>query len=547
MYYRGVEFSPDGERLIVGGLTDGGVAIYHSQSGKVLAEWDAKEADVVHFSPDGNDALDVHAGSEVSVHESATGRVKWHYQPCSRAVFNSSGHVIAANGSSLRLLDGTSGAVLKEFENARAKVHSIALAPDDATIFIGSGDGYVRGLRLADGEVVFEQRLAGNPTWFRVTLGVGGTKVIAAALQTNEVRIVRVWDTASGRLEQTLMGGIGGVEGLAVHPLSHEVIVTGQDTRTWSLATRLPKWKMAGRSQSAVFWGSDDQFIPVAHPQALDVNSHWVPQSGSLPPACSDASVAAAVGDIAAVGNTAPSGSTAAVLRKTEAGFSSLHTLRVLGTLGGLRLSPDGRRLAAFSLYYHVISEETATGQRLPDCDVTGLNRIWDVGWIGQDRLVGLATKGNRGETTAEECLLLWDAATGRSLAMVRGLCKVNDLAVAPDGRSFAEGGEDKHIRIRHAATLAVLADFRAHDDMITALAFHPTKPILASASADLTIRLWNLADYSIIGEIRLPVVPQSLSFSPSGSRLASADAKNEVSIWDLDSSDLRTAYSTTR
>ena len=100
---------------------------------------------------------------------------------------------------------------------------------------------------------------------------------------------------------------------------------------------------------------------------------------------------------------------------------------------------------------------------------------------------------------------------------------------------------EDKRVRIRDARTLTVQRDFQAHDGIITALAWHPTKPILASASADLTIRLWSPGDGSLIEELRVPSEPQSLSFSPSGKRLASCDAKDVVSIWELGSSETRT------
>lgn len=77
--------------------------------------------------------------------------------------------------------------------------------------------------------------------------------------------------------------------------------------------------------------------------------------------------------------------------------------------------------------------------------------------------------------------------------------------------------------------------EFRAHDGRISALAFHPTKPLLATGSGDCSIRLWNLGDFSLREELRpWPVEPVSLEFSPTGSRLASANGVGNAFIWDF-------------
>jgi WD40 repeat protein len=80
-----------------------------------------------------------------------------------------------------------------------------------------------------------------------------------------------------------------------------------------------------------------------------------------------------------------------------------------------------------------------------------------------------------------------------------------------------------------------VLREFRAHDGTITALAFHPTQPVLASGSADLTVRLWSLTDNSLIEEMRPSATdPAKLAFSPRGTHLASTNRKNRVSFFNL-------------
>lgn len=103
-----------------------------------------------------------------------------------------------------------------------------------------------------------------------------------------------------------------------------------------------------------------------------------------------------------------------------------------------------------------------------------------------------------------------------------------------PDGRRFAEAGADKMVRIRDAATLAMQQEFRAHDGPITALAWHPSKPIMATASADLSVKIWNLEAGRRLEEFRgMVTAPTELAFSPSGQRLGCAGVGNPTRIWE--------------
>ena len=57
----------------------------------------------------------------------------------------------------------------------------------------------------------------------------------------------------------------------------------------------------------------------------------------------------------------------------------------------------------------------------------------------------------------------------------------------------------------------------------------------LASASADLTLRLWNLDDASLIEELRPSAKEMNtLRFSPSGNRLAGCDADGVLRVWEF-------------
>ncbi|KAF0172759.1 MAG: serine/threonine protein kinase [Limisphaerales bacterium] len=542
--FRSIAFSKDGRRLIVGGLMNGGVGIYDVESGNLLIEWDAPNTEYVRFSPDGSKVLHIDNPRQMTVRDPSTGQVLWRRGGVLRAEFTPDGQILAANGTALVRLEAATGNVRQTLPPLRAEVFNMVVSPDGANLFYTPWRGMVvRGVRLADGATFFERSITdGSGSWASVGLTADGQRVIGAVTDDEHKTMVRVWDTATGVQLHTLRGHYGQIEGMAVHPLSEEVVVTAPETRSWSLAGRAPAWQLPGYPGAAVFMGSDDVFAPSGVPLRLDGNGEWKDRVGTLPPGWEGAGLATS-GKAASVlveRSQAPgqTGHTYLLVRPTADGLSYTP-----GTLQGrsgravsMRLSPDARLVAVKNDYRDLTIHETATGRMVWQAtNLAGLWSIQDYGWATSQRLVCLGVTHPRGAAGKEERIVLLETPRGRQLHQASHPTAIDTLAILPDGQHFAEAGADKRVRIRDATTLEVRREFRAHDGAITALAAHPTQPLLASASADLRIRIWNLSDGRMMEELPpSAAAPQTLQFSPSGNRLASVDQRGKVRIWDF-------------
>jgi serine/threonine protein kinase/WD40 repeat protein len=111
----------------------------------------------------------------------------------------------------------------------------------------------------------------------------------------------------------------------------------------------------------------------------------------------------------------------------------------------------------------------------------------------------------------------------------------IEALKASPDRSLIAVGGDDKIVRVYEAATLREVHRFRAHDDRITALGFHPSLPQLATSSRDRTLKIWDYRTSEVVHQfVGLPGVAISLSFSPNGRLLSLEGVGREAVLFDL-------------
>ncbi len=147
----------------------------------------------------------------------------------------------------------------------------------------------------------------------------------------------------------------------------------------------------------------------------------------------------------------------------------------------------------------------------------------WAV-WAGDDLVVEPVEKAASSTSLNDEpripMLALWNVRTGELAASVEAPY-ASALTASPDGRSIVEGGDDKRVRIRNGRTLEVETEARVHDSELSGVAWHPSLPLLATASRDGTIRIWDRTNWNLMEEFRTGDYHEwNLQISRNGKRL---------------------------
>ncbi|MBV6625321.1 MAG: AAA-like domain-containing protein [Rivularia sp. (in: Bacteria)] len=393
-----VAWSPD-SKTIASGSYDKNIKIWNVSDGKLERSFQAHQnlINAVEFSPDGKNIAS------------------------------------ASVDKTIKLWD-IEGKLIRTFKGHINDVSSIDFSPNGKKLVSGSIDNTVKIWQVEDGKLIHTLKNHVSGIW-KVRFSPNG-KNIASASWDNTIKL---WNI-NGALLETLKGHNGRVRGLAWNPDGKTIASTSEDKtiRFWNLNNALVK----------TIYGHKNGIIKVA-----------------ISP---DGKTIASVSDDSTIKLWNRNGELLQSISSNSRGFLDVN------------FSSDNKIIASAG-NDNVIKLWTTGGQEL--AVLKGHTApVWSVVFSPDNQIIVSGSEDGTVKLWNVDGTLINTINTGQGI--------IRAVIFSPDGKIIASGGKNKTIKFWNRQG-KLLNTLKGHYDTVTAIAFSPDGKMIASASLDKNIKLW--------------------------------------------------------
>ncbi len=508
----GAAFSPEAARVAVLGV-DGRLDLWDADGGRLIGSLDYPEPCTdFTFSPDGSRVATL--------------------------------RLIAGARIQIRLFESEKGRRLSELFVPRERsvdTFILAFSHDGGQLATAAWTGGITIWSSDTGEPA--QTLAGHSTLVTALAWSADGRRLASGDQSGRICI---WNLATGRLERQCIGHSSDILSLAFSPEGSRLVSGGVDhsVRMWETTASRPlaAVPLAG-DPLVVTFDPAGQELAVASPDGIiEVWSTTLVERRhclTVPGTVNDLAYAPDGGLLAAA--TYRSDGTGEVVVWDAA--TGAERGRLSGIMGGSSVA--GAVAARFNDDASLLVTTSGDGS-VTVWSLDGSSRLWEAKVEQFQSLAkpkALFCLG--GELVAHKQPYLFDARTGKKRQeLVRG--QIWSQAVSFDGRLLARGmaagrtylikctGERSDGRREGYDVSERTPYLLGHTEPVLAIDFDATGTWLATASADGTARIWNVADRTEVAVLSGHEGPVArVAFTPGGRRVVTSSVDGTARIWD--------------
>ena len=185
------------------------------------------------------------------------------------------------------------------------------------------------------------------------------------------------------------------------------------------------------------------------------------------------------------------------------------------------------------------LAQESSNRRLLYAAQVNLAQQAWDAANIRRmkELLEDQVPREGREDLRGFEWYYLWQLCH-HDLFTLRHAGPVNSVAFSATGKVVATASNDGTVKIWDVSTTEELATLRVSEGWVTSIAFSPDSKMLASGSNDRSVKLWDTATKQELASFTGHTGQvNSVAFSPDGNRVASGAGDHDVGetkIWDV-------------